>query len=135
MSEQPAPVPPGAPVLDPVPVQRLAETLGEQGPALVAELLGVFAEDAPTQLAGLRRALDCADVDAARRAAHSLKSTAAMLGAVRLAAAARAVESSAETEDLAGAAGALGVLEREYAPAAEALARLSAGQTRPGAGS
>jgi HPt (histidine-containing phosphotransfer) domain-containing protein len=123
------------PVLDPLPVQRLTETLGEQGPALVAELLAVFAEDAPVQLADLRSALDCADADAARRAAHSLKSTAAMLGAVRLAAAAGTVEARAHAGDLPGAAAALPTLAREYTPAAAALARLGAGQGGPGAGS
>ena len=45
------------------------------GGAFVAELIDTFVEDARELIATLRRALAEADLDAFRRAAHSLKST------------------------------------------------------------
>src|SRR5581483_11148440 len=62
---------------------RLVASTG--GP-FVAELIDTFGEDTRELLAALRRALASPDVDAFRRAAHSLKSTAESLGATDLAA-------------------------------------------------
>jgi HPt (histidine-containing phosphotransfer) domain-containing protein len=56
---------------------------GDEGRAFVEELVGDFVEDAPAQLASLRTAIDVGDASEARRAAHTLKSNGATLGALR----------------------------------------------------
>jgi HPt (histidine-containing phosphotransfer) domain-containing protein len=94
---------PGAPeaaAVDRAAVERLAATMGG---AFVAELIDTFAEDARELVAGLGRALAATDVDAFRRAAHSLKSTSETLGATGLAALARELETQARAGSLEGA--------------------------------
>ena len=51
------------------------------GGAFVVELIDTFGEDARELIGTLRRALAATDIDAFRRAAHSLKSTSESLGA------------------------------------------------------
>ena len=70
------------------------------GGAFVAELIDTFGEDARELIATLRRALAAADLDAFRRAAHSLKSTSESLGAAGLAALARELETMARAGNL-----------------------------------
>ena len=67
------------------------------GPVLVREIVKVFLEDAPQRLRDGRAGAMAGNLDAVGRAAHSLKSTAAALGAVEL----RAI--SARIEQLAAA--------------------------------
>jgi HPt (histidine-containing phosphotransfer) domain-containing protein len=100
---------------------RLVATTGGQ---FVTELIDTFGEDARELLAALRRALAGMDVDAFRRAAHSLKSTAESLGAVALGALARELEGHARAGSLEGAAPRLDRLEQHYARAAGALGDL-----------
>ena len=79
---------------DPTALDRLREMTNE---AFVAEALGDFLQDAPRFLDTIRRALSEGQVDEVRRAAHTLKSNGANVGAAALAAA------SAELEALARA--------------------------------
>jgi HPt (histidine-containing phosphotransfer) domain-containing protein len=69
--------------VDDAAMDGLASSLGggEQGWAYVHELVDTFLEDAPTQLATLRSAVEQADLEEARRAAHTLKSNGATFGA------------------------------------------------------
>ncbi|HUP34776.1 MAG TPA: GAF domain-containing protein [Candidatus Limnocylindria bacterium] len=87
-------------VVDRNTLDRLVEGAGG---AFVAELIDTFGEDARELIATLRRALPASDLDAFRRAAHSLKSTSESLGATRLAALARELEASARAGSLNGA--------------------------------
>ncbi len=111
----------GAGAIDRAVFDRLGATTG--GP-FVTELIDTFGEDARELLAALRRALAGMDVDAFRRAAHSLKSTAESLGAVALGALARELEGHARAGSLEGAAQRLDRLEQHYARAAGALGDL-----------
>jgi len=111
----------GAGAIDRAVFDRLVATTG--GP-FVTELIDTFGEDARELLAALRRALVGMDVDAFRRAAHSLKSTAESLGAVALGALARELEGHARAGSLEGAAQRLDRLEQHYARAAGALGDL-----------
>jgi PAS domain S-box-containing protein len=97
-------LPAGAPAaagVDPAAVERLTATMGA---AFVAELIDTFAEDARGQVTSLRQAFAATDVDAFRRAAHSLKSTSETLGAMGLAELARELEAQARAGSLEGAA-------------------------------
>ena len=112
---------PVADAIDRSAVDRLAASMGG---AFVAELLDTFVEDARDLTATLRRALAGADVDAFRRAAHSLKSTGETVGATRLAALARELEAQARGGSLDGVGGRLEQLVGEYERAARALGEL-----------
>lgn len=110
---------PAVAAIDRTAVDRLTATMG--GP-FVAELIDTFAEDARELIATLRRALAEADVDAFRRAAHSLKSNGETLGATELAALARELEAIARAGSLQGAADRVGPTRR----------RVRGGRARPG---
>jgi CheY-like chemotaxis protein/HPt (histidine-containing phosphotransfer) domain-containing protein len=84
------------------------------GGAFVAELIDTFGEDARELMATLRRALAAGDLDAFRRAAHSLKSTSESLGATGLAALARDLEGAARAGTLEGVEGPLRQLGDQY---------------------
>ena len=115
------PAAPAASAIDRAVFERLVATTG--GP-FVAELIDTFGEDARELLATLRRTLAATDVDAFRRAAHSLKSTAESLGATGLAALARELEAGARAGSLDGAADRLDRLTGHYERAARALGDL-----------
>ena len=70
------------------------------GAGFIDEAIDVFVEDARELVSGMRRALAARDVDAFRRAAHSLKSNAASFGATRLAALAKDLETTARAGSL-----------------------------------
>jgi HPt (histidine-containing phosphotransfer) domain-containing protein len=84
------------------------------GGAFVAELIDTFGEDARELMVTLRRARAAGDLDAFRRAAHSLKSTSESLGAKGLAAVARDLEAAARAGSLGGLEGRLQQLEDQY---------------------
>ena len=115
-----ATTPPGD-TLDPVAVQRLLSTMGDEGPALVIELVQTFFEEAPRLLETLRRGLTDNSPKEVRRAAHSLKSNGAALGAVRFTSVCRQAEIAAAADDVAGAARLVGQIEAEYETARQAL--------------
>jgi HPt (histidine-containing phosphotransfer) domain-containing protein len=112
---------PAVAAIDRTVVERLAATMG--GP-FVAELIDTFAEDARELIATLHRALAENDVDAFRRAAHSLKSNGETLGATELAALARKLEAMARAGSLHGAADRVEPLVAGYEAAARALGAL-----------
>jgi PAS domain S-box-containing protein len=97
------------------------------GDAFVAELVDTFVADGRELVAALGRALDQADLDTFRRAAHSLKSNGETLGATGLAALARELEAMARAGSLAGASQRLGPLAAAHETAAQALGELRRG--------
>ncbi len=118
---------PAGPAREPVDAPtfgRLATTMG--GP-FVAELIDAFVEDGRRLVVTLEAALAGADPDAFRRAAHTLKSNAEMLGAARLAAGARELEAMARAGRLEGAADRVARLAAEYEAVSRALAELRRG--------
>jgi signal transduction histidine kinase/DNA-binding response OmpR family regulator/HPt (histidine-containing phosphotransfer) domain-containing protein len=116
--EPPLRIAAGQPSVDPAVLERLRATTGD---GFVRELLATFLQDAPELLATMRRALAGQDVEAFRRAAHSLKSNAESFGAVPLAGLARELEMLARSGSLDGAPARLDRFAREYELVAEAL--------------
>jgi CheY-like chemotaxis protein len=114
----------GAPVADAIDRSAFDRLAASLGGAFAAELLDTFVEDARDLTATLRRALAGADIDAFRRAAHSLKSTGETVGATRLAALARELEAQARGGSLDGIGGRLDQLVGEYERATRALGEL-----------
>jgi HPt (histidine-containing phosphotransfer) domain-containing protein len=111
---------PAVEVIDRAVFERLTATMGK---GFVAELIGTFVEDGRELLAALRRALAETDIDAFRRAAHSLKSNGESLGATSLAAQARELEAMARAGSVAGVGDRLEPLSTAYERAAVELQR------------
>jgi len=78
---------------------ELLETVGGDRDFL-AELVETYRADCPLLFAELRAAVAAGDSPAARRAAHTLKSTSASMGALGLAAQCREIEAAAAAGDL-----------------------------------
>ncbi|HYS17299.1 MAG TPA: Hpt domain-containing protein [Candidatus Binatia bacterium] len=62
---------------------------------LLRELVGIFVDDSPKRLQAMRAAMTAADIRQLEHVAHSLKGSAAILGATRLQSAALALEDAA----------------------------------------
>jgi HPt (histidine-containing phosphotransfer) domain-containing protein len=97
------------------------------GDEFVAEVTSTFLADAPTLLATMRRALEQQDADELRRAAHTLKSNGATLGAEEFSELCRELEDRAKSGELAGGGELADRIETEYARVREALATLGTG--------
>jgi HPt (histidine-containing phosphotransfer) domain-containing protein len=67
---------------------------------LLQELIGVFLEDAPQRIEGVRRALADGDADALYKAAHALKGSAGNFGAPNVVSRANRLEALAQENDL-----------------------------------
>lgn len=111
--------------LDPAAIARLFETLGDDAPELVVELIDTFFEEAPALVAAIRAGLAAGDSDRVRRAAHSLKQNAATLGASDLMEVSRDLEVMARSGDLRDAAPFLARIEAGYTPTRSALDALA----------
>ena len=91
---------PDAPI-DTAAFDELLETVGGDREFL-AELIETYLSDSPGLFAELRAAIAAGDAAAARRAAHTLKSTSASFGATDLSAQCREIEAAAAAGDLVG---------------------------------
>ncbi len=109
------------PVLDPAALDAIRELQRPGQPQLVARIVGAYHEESPRLLSELRRAAQAQDLDAIARAAHSLRSSSANLGAARIAVLCKQLESSARERQLAGAQALLAALENEYRKVSAAL--------------
>jgi PAS domain S-box-containing protein len=108
-----------ADVLDPVTLERLRGTTGDG--VFTDELVEIFLRDAPAMVAALRSAVEKAEADHARRAAHTLKSNSQLFGATRLAELCRELEATARSGALAGAGELATAIDAEYARVDAAL--------------
>jgi HPt (histidine-containing phosphotransfer) domain-containing protein len=100
-------------------VQTLESVGGDR--EFLDQVLATYRQDAPDLIAALQAAQAPVDADALRRAAHSLKSTSASVGAIRLAAACKELEVLAKDGDLTQAAARITRIEAEYAAVEAAL--------------
>lgn len=71
-------------VLDLRVLQELRELGGEDDPGLIAELIEIYLADAPQRLQEISKGLDSGDLKVVERAAHTLKSSSANIGATGL---------------------------------------------------
>jgi signal transduction histidine kinase/DNA-binding response OmpR family regulator len=107
---------PGAPdeAVDARALAALRDLQGEGQPDILAELLAVYLRDTPPRLAALHEAVACADAEALRRAAHSLKGSSSQIGAVQIARLCANLEEQARTTDLRGVAETLPRLDEAF---------------------
>lgn len=105
--------PGGAPVID---LSLLASfrDLGEDGPDLLAQLIGVFLENSPRVIEEARQALKQQASPQLARAAHTLKGSCSNFGAERLREACAKLEQAANSGALAIAGELLDKVEKEF---------------------
>ena len=92
------------------------------GEGLVAELVDLFVDDVPSRLESIREAMAAGDPEALVRTAHSLKGSAATLGADRMAELCRQMEVSGRAGEVPQGQGLLESLEAEFEQVKRALA-------------
>jgi HPt (histidine-containing phosphotransfer) domain-containing protein len=90
---------------------------------LLQQVVQLYLESAPAQIAELRRAGAAGDASAVRNIAHSLKSSSANLGAARLAEMCKAVEDAARAGRLGGDVPSADEIEGEFQALRPALER------------
>jgi two-component system, sensor histidine kinase and response regulator len=83
--------------------ERVLESFGGDA-SLLAEVIGLFALEAPARIAELRSAIDSGDAGAIQAAAHTLRGSAANFGPSALLDAVTALEAAARAADVQGCA-------------------------------
>ncbi len=94
------------------------------GDEFLGEVIDAFLADAPELVATLRRSLDEGSSEELRRAAHTLKSNGATLGASEFAELCRTLEARAKAGELDGASELVDRVEQEYVALRDALEAL-----------
>jgi HPt (histidine-containing phosphotransfer) domain-containing protein len=112
--------------LDAEAIRSLEQLVGGDRPAL-AEIVNAFLEDAPAQIAELRRGVESGDAGVAGRAAHTLKANGRTFGAAGLADLCAEIEAAARSGDLASARARVDDLEQEWLAVQPALTVLGNG--------
>jgi HPt (histidine-containing phosphotransfer) domain-containing protein len=97
------------PRFDPAAIDRIREMAGAEAGAFVAEMVELFVNEGSRSMRELQGASARADWKVVGRSAHSLKSSAATLGLMRLSAACRNLE--ADTREGAAGPGINGLIE------------------------
>jgi HPt (histidine-containing phosphotransfer) domain-containing protein len=102
-------------------LQNLRDLGGDE---FLGEVIDAFLADGPELVATLRRSLDDGATEELRRAAHTLKSNGATLGADEFAELCRTLEHCAKTSELDGASELVDRIEHAYGPLRDALTAL-----------
>jgi HPt (histidine-containing phosphotransfer) domain-containing protein len=87
-------------------------------------VVDAFLSDAPELMATLRRPLEDGNAEELRRAAHTLKSNGATLGAAQFAELCRTLEQRAKDGELDGSSELVDRIEQEYRSLEDSLAAL-----------
>jgi HPt (histidine-containing phosphotransfer) domain-containing protein len=112
---------PAEPILDEAVLAELLATTGDDM-AFVRELIESYLAEAPAQVEGIATAVAASDAAALVRPAHTLKSSSATLGALRLSAVARRLELAGRSGTLDESTSAdLGTARAECQTASDAL--------------
>ncbi len=114
------------PMLDQNVATRLQAELGDSSPTLIIELIDLFLEEGPATLKTMAQALTDDNAISLQRAAHTLKSTSALLGARLLAAHCGTIEELAGVQRLAESLPQIRQVEAIYAQTEQALRAMRA---------
>ncbi|MEW6615426.1 MAG: response regulator [Thermodesulfobacteriota bacterium] len=118
---------PGQPLLDTTALKRLKETLGRQADNMFPALVDDFFKDGDRLLKEACLALEQKNMEALRRAAHTLKSNSATFGAMALSAAAKETELLAKQGTFTGAQALIERSQQEFQKAKTELERYRKG--------
>jgi CheY-like chemotaxis protein/HPt (histidine-containing phosphotransfer) domain-containing protein len=111
----------GGPALDVTAVAALRD-LGGEDTLFVHDLIEAFVQDAVADMATLHAAADTGNATALERAAHTLTSTSASIGALRMSALCGELQALGRTGSVAGAAGRVTQLATEFERVRQAIA-------------
>ena len=113
-------------LIDPVAWAGLLESVGGDAD-FIAELMQAYFDDSPRLLAAMQEAFSAGNAEDLRRAAHSLKSSSANFGALRLSQKCKQLEDMGKAGVLDGAAEQIGQIVAEYETARAALEAIQRG--------
>jgi two-component system sensor histidine kinase/response regulator len=111
-------------VIDTAVTDRLRALDSKGGRSRLGRAVARFVETAPSLVSAICESHAKGDADALWRAAHSLKSSAAALGAKRLSLTSAEIEHGARTSGVAAVAGLVAGIEKELKTATKALQEL-----------
>jgi len=97
--------------------------LGPSGPRMLSEIINIYLNDSPILLDKLNESFNAADANGVAKAAHSLKSTSAGLGAAGLAAICKQVEDIARGNSIDGVDALISMIYSQYEKVKNALKR------------
>lgn len=120
------PEPQARPVLDLQVVESLKALDEEGGPSLFLELIDLFVDDAAAQLRTMQAALETGDIKTLERAAHTLKSSSANIGASRMSGICQELEKLGRAGILSGAETLVASTGEAYVQVRELLASMRA---------
>jgi HPt (histidine-containing phosphotransfer) domain-containing protein len=115
---------PDLPVIDPQAIENLRALDPENGDEFLREIIGIFLDDTPQRIAELDQSFAAGDAAKFARAAHSIKGSAANLGALVLRATAETLEHQARQTGLAGTETLVATVKTDFALAQTELAKL-----------
>jgi len=118
------PADPTSNVIDPKVLQGLRDLGGDDEPGLLAELIGIFLEDAPQRMKDITEGLAEGDLGRVERGAHTLKSSSANIGALGLSDLCRRIVELARSNRSEGLPELCDASARSLAEAASALTSL-----------
>jgi HPt (histidine-containing phosphotransfer) domain-containing protein len=101
------------------------------GIKLLSQMIRLFLENAPTRIEQTRKGVTEGNVREAERGVHSLKSSAANVGAMRVSRLAAQMEDMAARGELGSVAGLMQSLETEFAAASDQLATILKASPEP----
>ena len=116
LNREPMPMDPT--IIDPAALKRLEDWGGTK---LSNEIVRLFLDNGPSRIDQIRGTMDGEDLDVPERGAHSLKSSAANVGAQQLQEVASELESAASGGDLQRVRDLIPNLEQAFAQAAQEL--------------
>jgi CheY-like chemotaxis protein len=102
-------------------LENIRALSANNGDALLERVLQAYLEDTPTHLRTIKSAIDSGSTVQIRKAAHSLKSSSANVGADALAQRCREMEQLGRNDTTAGAAALLDDMERSFQAVRQAL--------------
>jgi HPt (histidine-containing phosphotransfer) domain-containing protein len=106
--------------LDDATIRGLRE-LGSEDDDVLAEVVDLYVDDAPSRIEAMRSAIAASDPEALSEAAHALKSSSGNVGAVKVREICQQLETTGREGKIDGAGVVLARLEREYDLAKSAL--------------
>ena len=117
---------PDLPVLDSAVLESLQALNPDDQGEFVREIAGIFLSDTPERIAELDRSLAEGDSNKFARAAHTIKGSAANIGAAALGAAAQRLEAEAKHTGLGAVAPLLQAVKDEFARTQAELVKIAA---------
>jgi HPt (histidine-containing phosphotransfer) domain-containing protein len=105
-------------------LEKIQENLGGGDPEIVIEIIDLFLGDLPQQLVTLRQGYDSEAISVVQRITHTIKASAATIGALGLAAECEALEDRARLGDTGDAKQRIEAIEAAAAAAVTELARV-----------